>query len=124
MRLIPYIRRSETPARVWPETSSLFEEFANGPFFSAAAKAGDRWLPAVDILEKEGNLILRAEVPGVSEKEIDLKLEGNILTLRGEETRGRGRAQQLPSHGKLLWILHALIHSPRQRGSGSHQSGL
>jgi len=32
----------------------------------------------VDILEKEGNLILRAEIPGVEEKDIDLKLEGNV----------------------------------------------
>jgi HSP20 family protein len=85
MRLIPYIRRSETPARIWPETSSLFEEFANDPFFSTVARTSDRWLPAVDILEKEGNLILRAEVPGVSEKDIDLKLEGSILTLKGEK---------------------------------------
>ena len=85
MRLLPYIRRSETPARIWPEISSLFDEFAGHPFLSAAARSDDRWLPAVDILEKEGNLILRAEVPGVTEKDIDLKLEGNILTLKGQK---------------------------------------
>ncbi len=85
MRLIPYIRRSETPARIWPETPSLFEEFFNDPFFSPQARTSDRWLPAVDILEKDGNMVLRAEVPGVSEKDIDLKLEGNILTLKGEK---------------------------------------
>jgi HSP20 family protein len=53
------------------------------PFFGS--KASDRWLPAVDILEKEGNLFLRVEVPGINEKDIDLKLEGNILTLKGEK---------------------------------------
>jgi len=42
-------------------------------------------MPAVDILEKDGTLLLRAELPGVNEKEIDLKLEGNLLTLRGEK---------------------------------------
>ena len=85
MRLIPYIRRSETPARIWPETPSLFEEFFNDPFFSSVTRNGDRWLPAVDILEKDGNLVMRAEVPGVNEKDIELKLEGNILTLKGEK---------------------------------------
>ena len=35
-------------------------------------------------MEKEGNLILRAELPGLSEKQIELKLEGNTLTLKGE----------------------------------------
>jgi len=38
----------------------------------------------VDILEKDGNLILRAELPGMTEKQIELKLEGNTLTLKGE----------------------------------------
>jgi len=86
MRLIPYIRSSEVPARIWPETSPLFEGFFNDlPFFQATAGTGEKWLPAVDILEKDGNLMLRAEVPGMSEKDIDLKLEGNVLTLKGEK---------------------------------------
>ena len=86
MRLIPYIRRSEAPSRIWPDNSSLFEEFFNDfPSVSSASRAADRWLPAVDILEKEGNVILRVEVPGISEKDIDLKLEGNTLTLKGEK---------------------------------------
>lgn len=85
MRLIPYIRRSESPSRIWPETSSLFDEFLNDlPFFSGA-RGSDKWLPAVDILEKDGNLILHAEVPGMNEKDIELKLEGNVLTLKGEK---------------------------------------
>jgi HSP20 family protein len=85
MRLIPYIRRTETPARIWPDTSSLFEEFLSDPLFSSAARSSDRWLPSVDIMEKDGNLVVRAEVPGVSEKDIELKLEGNVLTLKGEK---------------------------------------
>jgi HSP20 family protein len=89
MRLIPYFRRTETPARIWPDTSTLFEDFANDPFFSSVVRNNDRWLPAVDILEKDGNLILRAEIPGVSEKDIDLKLEGNVLTLKGEKNLER-----------------------------------
>jgi HSP20 family protein len=85
MRLIPYIRRSEVPSRIWPETSTLFEGFFNDPFFSSVTRPSDGWLPPVDILEKDGNLVLRAEVPGVNEKDIDLKLEGNVLTLKGEK---------------------------------------
>ncbi|MBZ5495326.1 MAG: Hsp20/alpha crystallin family protein [Acidobacteriia bacterium] len=85
MRLIPYVRRSETPSRIWPETTSFFEDFFNDPFLSSVTRPSERWLPAVDILEKEGNLILRAEVPGVNEKDIDLKLEGNVLILKGEK---------------------------------------
>ena len=80
MRLIPFVRRSEVPS-----TTRLFEEFFNDfPFSGSLFEDGNRWTPSVDIMEKEGNLILRAELPGLSEKQIDLKLEGNTLTLKGE----------------------------------------
>jgi len=36
------------------------------------------------VYEKEGNLVIKADMPGVDEKAIDLNLEGNILSLRGE----------------------------------------
>jgi len=65
--------------------SRLFEDFLNTyPFRTVAPERGDTWKPAVDILEKDGNLVIRADMPGISEKDIDLKLEGNVLTLKGE----------------------------------------
>jgi HSP20 family protein len=80
MRLIPYIRRTEAPI-----STRLFEEFFNDfPFTSSLPSTRENWNPAVDILEKDGDLILRAELPGMAEKQIELKLEGNTLTLKGE----------------------------------------
>jgi HSP20 family protein len=80
MRLIPYIRRTEAPI-----STRLFEEFFNDfPFNGSFPSARESWSPAVDILEKDGDLVLRAELPGMTEKQIELKLEGNTLTLKGE----------------------------------------
>jgi HSP20 family protein len=80
MRLIPYIRRTEAPI-----STRLFEEFFNDfPFNGSLPSARESWSPAVDILEKDGDLVLRAELPGMTEKQIELKLEGNTLTLKGE----------------------------------------
>jgi len=42
------------------------------------------WYPSVDIYEKEKELVLAAELPGVDEKDIDIEVEGNALTLRGK----------------------------------------
>ncbi len=84
MRLVPTIRRSEAPSKLWPETTRFFEDFFNDFPFSASLQTRDHWMPAVDILEKDGNLVVRAELPGMEEKDIDLKLEGNVLTLKGE----------------------------------------
>jgi len=80
MRLIPYVTRTEAPI-----ANRLFEEFfSDFPFGGSLPETRENWIPSVDILEKDGNLILRAELPGMTEKQIDLKLEGNTLTLKGE----------------------------------------
>ena len=42
------------------------------------------WAPAVDIYETENELVLSAEIPGLSEKEVEIKVEDNTLTLKGE----------------------------------------
>jgi HSP20 family protein len=45
---------------------------------------GGSWAPAVDIYEKDGNIVLKAELPGVDPKNVDVRVENNLLTLRGE----------------------------------------
>jgi HSP20 family protein len=42
------------------------------------------WSPAVDIHENEHELIVKADVPGVKPEELDIRVENNILTIRGE----------------------------------------
>lgn len=42
------------------------------------------WAPAVDIYETENELVLKAELPDVDEKDIDVRVENNMLTVRGE----------------------------------------
>jgi len=81
MRLVPSIRRFNAPARIWPEVSLLNSFFEDFPF---GLPSDRRLSPAVDILEKDGSLVLQAELPGMNEKEITLKLEENVLTLSGE----------------------------------------
>jgi len=42
------------------------------------------WAPAVDATEKDGNLIIRAELAGVKPEDVDISLHGNVLTISGE----------------------------------------
>lgn len=42
------------------------------------------WAPACDIYEQDGNIVLKAELPGVEPKDVDVRVENNVLTLRGE----------------------------------------
>jgi HSP20 family protein len=42
------------------------------------------WSPAVDIFEENGNIELHAELPGLTVKDVELRVENETLTLRGE----------------------------------------
>jgi HSP20 family protein len=42
------------------------------------------WAPAVDIYETPNELVVKADLPDVNEKEIDVRVENNLLTIRGE----------------------------------------
>ena len=42
------------------------------------------WAPAVDILETEHELVVKADLPDVDTKDLDIRVENNILTIRGE----------------------------------------
>lgn len=42
------------------------------------------WAPAVDILEDEHQLVVKADLPDVKPEELDIRVENNILTIRGE----------------------------------------
>lgn len=45
---------------------------------------GGSWAPVVDIFEKDGSIVLKAELPGVDPKSVDIRVENNTLSLRGE----------------------------------------
>lgn len=42
------------------------------------------WAPPVDIYETENELVIKADLPGLQDKDIDVRVEGNTLTIRGE----------------------------------------
>jgi HSP20 family protein len=80
MRFIPATRKTESSEFPY----KAFESFLYDWPYRSLENNQAAWIPAVDILEKDGNLVLEAHLPGVTEKDIDVKLEGHVLTLTGE----------------------------------------
>ena len=63
------------------EMNRLFENFVGRP---ATTAAGERmWVPAVDVHETSDNLVLSFDIPGVTEKDVQLTITGDLLTVRG-----------------------------------------
>src|ERR671917_2078025 len=46
--------------------------------------AATEWAPAVDALTKDSDLVIRAELPGVKQEDVDISLHDNVLTISGE----------------------------------------
>jgi HSP20 family protein len=68
------------------DVNQLFSESRNLP-----VAEGDRssivtsnWSPAVDIKEEDERFVLKADIPGVDPKDIDVTMEDGVLTIKGE----------------------------------------
>jgi HSP20 family protein len=79
------ITRWEQPRAVIPlqdEVNRLFEDtFARDRQGHADLTT---WAPAVDIYETENELVVQADLPDLQDKDIDVRVENNTLTIRGE----------------------------------------
>src|SRR3982074_945044 len=72
----------------FPRVTSLQEQI-NRLFSEVVERTGEEssltdWAPAVDIYETEHELVVKAELPDVDPKDLDIRVENNILTIRGE----------------------------------------
>jgi HSP20 family protein len=54
----------------------------------------EEWQPSVDIAEKDGNIVVKAELPGLEAKDIDLTVSGDLLTLKGEKKKEEETREQ------------------------------
>jgi HSP20 family protein len=77
-----------TPWRPFRELSTLREEMDRlwNRFFEWPAMDPLRgeWVPSLDVSETKDNIVVKAEVPGIDPKEIDISYADGILTVRGE----------------------------------------
>lgn len=61
----------------------LFRE-SYGPEGRDESLSTSQFAPPVDVYEDEHNVVLKVEVPGIDEKDIDVRVENNVLTVHGE----------------------------------------
>ena len=65
------------------EMNRLFNTFFDTPTQSNGASVR-RWIPAMDLVETAEEFVLRADLPGMSESDVNIELEDNVLTISGE----------------------------------------
>jgi|SRR5947209_11746926 len=65
------------------ELASFFENWAT-PTTGKDQLAAGTFVPPVDVYEDEHNLVLKLEIPGLNEEDLNVSLENNTLTVQGE----------------------------------------
>lgn len=80
IRYNPFALRNATPADV----SSVIQRFFNDAQSPAPATAENLFSPRVDIVEEPSRFVISLDLPGIDPKAVDLKLDGQVLTVQGE----------------------------------------
>ena len=82
MNLVPFTREKSELARLHKDMDDLVSSFFGGrPLLFTEREV---W-PAIDISEDENSITVRAEVPGCRAEDVDISVQGNILTISGEK---------------------------------------
>ena len=79
------LNRWEQPFR----GATTLQEQINRAFGDLVGRTGEEsnltpWAPAVDIFETENELVVKADLPDVNPQDLDIRVENNVLTIRGE----------------------------------------
>ena len=73
------------PFRGLSTLQDQFNRLFNESFRNQAEESAlTTWAPSVDIYETPNELVVKADLPDVNEKDIDVRVENNLLTIRGE----------------------------------------
>jgi HSP20 family protein len=74
----------------------------DGVFGSRDVAPEADWTPRVETFTKDDKIVVRADLPGVDPKAVDISLEGNVLTLRGErKTEHEDASYREVSYGRF-----------------------
>jgi len=67
------------------EMNRLFNTFFDSPTANGNSGFGTRrWIPAMDLVEVDDEYVLRADLPGLTEEDVNIELQDNVLTVSGE----------------------------------------
>jgi HSP20 family protein len=66
------------------EMNRLFSSFFDTPTAGNGSSYARRWVPAMDLVETDDEYVLTADLPGLSEGDINIEFEDNVLTVSGE----------------------------------------
>jgi HSP20 family protein len=83
------MRPWEPFARLEREMEEMLTPFSRWWPFGWPIERERGWMPALDLVERKDELVLRADLPGFEEKDLDVSISEGVLTIRGERKEER-----------------------------------
>ena len=90
--LYPTIWRRQSP-NLWDELFNMrntFDRMLSG----SETQVGTGWCPAVDVHETKDELVLQAELPGLTKDDVELSIENGVLSVSGEKKQERQEGEE------------------------------
>ncbi len=76
------------------EMNRLFNSFFDQPASGDRGGGLRRWIPAMDLVETTDHYVLRADLPGLSDEDVNIQLQDSVLTVSGERKAENERQQE------------------------------
>jgi HSP20 family protein len=96
MNLIPWRRNGavDTVHDFRRELDRMTERFFGEPFGRWAFGEGKEWVPSVDVEGNEKEVVVKADLPGVEPKDIEVSVVGDVMTLRGSRKEEQEKTEK------------------------------
>jgi HSP20 family protein len=119
------LTKRKSPATLWP-FEGFFDDFWTGLPWRGSRET---FVPNLDIFEDETGLTIRAELPGLSQREVQVEIEGDLLTIRGEKKEEEEKKEKEYHriecrHGSFLRQIQLPDSVETEKASATHKDGI
>ena len=85
--ILPWQRKKESDVNMLQrKIDNIYDQFFGPNFLPSTYLFGDRdWDPKLDISEGKKDITIKVEIPGIEAKDLDISIDGRLLTIRGEK---------------------------------------
>ena len=88
-----------------------------------------QWVPSIDEVESDKEIVVRAELPGVDEKDLSVTLQGNLLTIKGEkksekEEKGKNFHRSESYYGSFQRTLPLTVSVDAEKIKAGYKKGV
>lgn len=126
MDIVPWKSFGEI-SRLRREMDDLFSRIFGE---TSVSKIGiTKWQPLVDISETDTHLVVKAELPGIDAKDVDVSITGNQLTIKGEkqeekEEKGENRYRSERYYGSYQRVIDLPTRVEEDKTEATYNKGI